>query len=99
MENVNLKNETSAFGNTVLCAVISEPKKIETYTDLPLYGKYVLVSGIDKKQYGIRRWHVCEMNDLEDGLDYRDKGQFFWLTEKGTKIEDVTHWCELPALV
>lgn len=50
-------------------------------------------------QYDIRRWHVCEMNDLEDGLDYIDKGQFFWLTEKGTKIEDVTLWCELPTLV
>ena len=99
MTNDNLKNETPTFGNTVLCAVISQPKKIETYADLPEYGKYVLVSGIDKKQYDVRRWHVCEMNDLEDGLDYRDKGQFFWLTEKGTKIEDVTHWCELPTLV
>jgi hypothetical protein len=83
----------------MLCAVISQPKKIETYADLPEYGKYVLVSGVDKMQYDIRRWHVCEMNDLEDGLDYRDKGQFFWLTEKGTKIEEVTHWCELPTLV
>jgi len=25
------------------------PIKIETYSDLPRYGKYVLVSGIDKK--------------------------------------------------
>lgn len=48
--------------------------------------------------YDTRRWHVCEMNDLEDGLDFRDKGQFFWLTENGTKIEEVTHWCELPPL-
>jgi hypothetical protein len=39
------------------------------------------------------------MNDLEDGLDFRDKGQFFWLTEKGTKIEEVTYWYELPTLV
>ena len=74
-------------------------KKIETYNDLPKYGKYVLVSGIDQKTYGIRRWHVCEMNDLEDGMDFNEKGQFFWLTENGTKIEEVTHWCELPSLV
>jgi len=99
MKNVDLKNENPTFGNTLLCAVISEPKKIETYADLPEYGKYVLVSGIDKMQYDVRRWHVWEMNDLEDGLDYRDKGQFLWLTEKGTKIEEVTHWCELPTLV
>jgi len=98
MKNADLKNETPTFGNTVLCAVISEPKKIETYADLPEYGKYVLVSGVDKMQYDIRSWHVCEMNDLEDGLDYRDKGQFFWLTESGRKIEEVTHWLELPTL-
>ena len=78
--------------------IIMTPKKIETYGDLPEYGKYVLVSGIDKQMYDTRRWHVCEMNDLEDGLDFRDKGQFFWLTENGTKIEEVTHWCELPPL-
>jgi hypothetical protein len=87
------------FAKPMLCAVISQPKKIETYADLPLYGKYVLVSGIDKKQYGTRQWHVCEMNDLEDGMDFKENGQFFWLTEKGTKIEEVTHWCELPPLV
>ena len=75
------------------------PKKIETYGDLPEYGKYVLVNGISKRIYNTRRWHVCEMNDLEDGLDFRDKGQFFWLTENGTKIEEVTHWCELPQLL
>lgn len=46
-----------------------------------------------------KKLQVCEMNDLEDGLDFRDKGQFFWLTEKGTKIEEVTYWCELPTLV
>jgi hypothetical protein len=80
------------FAKPILCAVISQPKKIETYADLPLYGKYVLVSGIDKRQYVTRQWHVCEMNDLEDG-------QFFWLTENGTKIEEVTYWCELPTLV
>jgi hypothetical protein len=74
-------------------------KKIENYSDLPEYGKYVLVSGIDQKTYGIRRWHVCEMNDLEDGMDFSEKGQFFWLTENGTKIEDVTHWIDLPSLI
>ena len=74
-------------------------KKIETYSDLPEYGKYVLVSGIDQKTYGIIKWHVCEMNDLEDGIDFSEKGHFFWLTENGTKIEDVTHYCELPDLV
>jgi hypothetical protein len=73
-----------------------DPKKIETCGDLPEYGKYVLVNGINKQMYGIRRWHVCEMDDLEDGLDFRETGQFFWLTENGTKIDDVTHWCELP---
>lgn len=73
-------------------------KKIESYDDLPEYGKYVLVNGIDNKTYGVRRWHVCEMNDLEDGMDFKEKGQFFWLTENGTKIEDVTHWCETPSL-
>ena len=75
-----------------------EIKKIETYNDLPQYGRFVLVSGIDNKTYGQRRWHVCEINDLEDGMDFKEKGQFFWLTENGTKIEDVTHWCELPKL-
>jgi hypothetical protein len=94
-------NNTESSNSTkpVLCAVISQPKKIETCADLPPYGKYVLVSGIDKKQYGTRQWHVCEMNDLEDGMDFKENCQFFWLTEKGTKIEEVTHWCELPALV
>ena len=28
------------------------PKKIETYGDLPEYGKYVLISGINKRTYG-----------------------------------------------
>jgi len=70
--------------------------KILIYSDLPKYGEFVLVSGIDKKTYGIRRWHVCEINDLEDGMDFKEHGIFYWLTENGTKIEDVTHWCELP---
>jgi len=47
--------------------------------------------------YNIRRWHVCVMDDLEDGYGYAN-GIFYWLTENGTKIEDVTHWTELPNL-
>jgi len=72
--------------------------KIEKYSDLPKYGEFVLVSGIDNKTYGIRQWHVCEMNDLEDGLDFKEKGQFYWLTENGSKIEEVSHWVGLPKL-
>ena len=71
---------------------------IETYGDLPTYGKYVLVNGVDETQYGIRRWHVCEMNDLEDGMEFKENGRFYWLTESGRKIENVTHWCELPTI-
>ena len=100
MNTENSFNEEN--GNSakhLLGDVFLYPKKIETYNDLPPYGKYVLVSGIDKRQYGERQWHVCEMNDLEDGMDFKKEGQFFWLTENGTKIEDVTHWCELPQLV
>ena len=63
---------------------------------LPEYGQYVLVQGIDDKMYGIKNCHVCEMNDLEDGLDYIDKGIFYWLTERGTEITEVTHWMNLP---
>lgn len=72
-------------------------KKIEKIKDLPEFGKYVLVSGIDKKQYGIRRMHVCCMDDLEDGVQFAKRGEFYWLTENGTKIEDVTFWRELPS--
>ena len=71
-------------------------RKIESDDDLPEYGKYVLVYGIDEKQYGIRRWHVCEMDDLEGGFDFKENGEFYWLTENGTKIDEVTHWTELP---
>ena len=74
-------------------------KKIETHFDLPDYGKYVLVKGINPKMYGIKNWHVCEMNDLEDGMDFIEKGRFFWLTEAGIRISNVTHWGELPSLI
>ena len=69
---------------------------IETFQDLPQYGKYVLVLGKDKGMYGILGWHVCEMNDLEDGMDFIENGNFYWITESGRKIEDVIEWCELP---
>lgn len=72
--------------------------KIETMGDLPPFGKYVLVKGTDEKQYGIKRWHVCEMNDLEDGIEFKENGKFVWLTESGRQITDVTEWCELPPL-
>ena len=70
--------------------------KIKTAEDLPPYGVYVLVKGTDEAQYGIKRWHVCEMNDLEDGIEFAKNGSFEWLTEKGTKITGVTEWCWLP---
>jgi hypothetical protein len=56
------------------------------------------VSGIDEKQYGTRQWHICEMNDLEDGMEFQEDGSFYWLTENGTCITQVTHWFELPNL-
>lgn len=70
-------------------------KEIKVYNDLPEYGKYVLVYGICTTycEYG---FHVCEMNDLEDGMDFNSKGEFFWLTESGEEINKVTHWMELP---
>ena len=70
--------------------------KIKTAEDLPPYGLYVLVKGTDEAQYGIESWHVCEMNDLEDGIEFAKNGSFEWLTEKGTKITGVTEWCWLP---
>lgn len=73
-------------------------REIKTYKDLPEYGEFVLVWGVDKSMYGIKAWHVCEMNDHEDGLDFRDSGRFMWLTENGTRIEDVTHWSNLPTV-
>jgi hypothetical protein len=72
--------------------------KIKTNLDLPQYDQYVLVYGIDQKQYGLPNWHVCKMNDLEDGMEFQEKGKFFWLTENGTLIQDVTHWSKLPLI-
>ena len=70
--------------------------KIKTGEDLPPYGVYVLVKGTDEKQYGIKRWHVCEMNDLEDGMEFKENGKFIWMTESGRQITGVTEWCWLP---
>jgi len=70
-------------------------KEIKVYGDLPEYGKYVLVYGICEI-YGEYGFHVCEMNDLEDGMDFQQKGEFLWLTESGERIKNVTHWSELP---
>ena len=72
--------------------------KIKTAEDLPPYGVYVLVKGTDEKQYGIKRWHVCEMNDLEDGMEFKENGKFIWMTESGRQITDVTEWCMLPPI-
>jgi hypothetical protein len=69
--------------------------EIKKFKDLPKYGEYVLVCGINKKQYNKRELHVCEINDLEDSMDWRTKGSFHWLTENGTEIKDVTHWGHL----
>jgi hypothetical protein len=35
--------------------------KINNNYDLPEYGKYVLVYGRNKNQYGVMNWHVCAM--------------------------------------
>ncbi len=73
-----------------------KPKKLNSDSDYPPYGKYVLVFGVDNSTYKVKRWHVCDMNDLEDGIQFQKTGEFYWTTENGTIIEDVTHWCELP---
>lgn len=70
--------------------------KIENYKDLPEYGKSVLVYGIGKT-YSHPSFHVCTMDDLEDGLDYKDSGAFYWLTEAGERIENVKYWIKLPS--
>lgn len=70
--------------------------KIDGNKNLPEYGKDVLVIGKNNKMYGDAKMHVCSMDDLEDGMDFKENGDFYWLTENGTKIEDVTHWTELP---
>jgi hypothetical protein len=71
-------------------------KKIILYSDLPTYGNYVLVIGKNKRQYDQINIHVACMDDLEDGMDFRESGKFYWLTENGIRIEEVTHWMALP---
>ena len=73
-----------------------ELHKINDFTDLPKYGKDVLIYGVDKKQYDTPKFHVAQMDDLEDGIGFEKTGEFYWLTENGTKIEYVTHWAYLP---
>jgi len=77
-------------------ALQSESEWISVEDRLPEYGKYVLVVGTNRMQYDIKRHHVCEMNDLEDGIEFKENGQFYWLTESGRRIDKVTHWMPLP---
>jgi len=76
-----------------------EWNKIECYNDLPQYGKYVMVLGIDNNMYDLENVHICMMDDLEDGFDFRYNGTFYWLTENGTKITNVNFWCEIPSYI
>lgn len=69
--------------------------KINNYKDLPEYGKSVLVYGVGKT-YSHPSFHVVAMDDLEDGLDFKENGNFYWLTEAGEAIENVRYWIELP---
>ena len=71
-------------------------KWISVEDRLPEYGTQILVYGIDKAMYGVKKFHVCEMDDLEDGMEFQESRSFYWLTEKGTKIDNVTHWTPLP---
>ena len=66
---------------------------IITDPNLLIFGKYYLVCGIDKGVDNVRRWHVCSMDDLEDGVDYNKNGSFNWYTESGRKILDVYPYC------
>lgn len=70
--------------------------KLEKFKDLPEYGTYVLVYGKDEKMYDQMSFHVACMDDLEDGCEFTENGNFNWLTEAGRKITNVTHWTELP---
>ena len=62
---------------------------------LPKYDTDVLVWGKDVKRYDKYACHVCSMDDLEDGMEYKKTGEFMWLTEKGHEISKVTHWMPL----
>lgn len=74
-------------------------KEIKTYNDLPEYGKYVIVLGVDDRIYGIERPHICCMDDCEDGMEFRQTGYFHWLKEDGCRIKNVKFWCEIPKFI
>jgi len=73
--------------------------EIKVFGDLPKYGKLVVVLGKDNKMYGDESYHICCMDDLEDGYDFRNTGFFYWLTENGAKITDVFYWCDIPTFI
>lgn len=73
--------------------------EIITYNDLPEYGKYVIVIGRDKRTYDIESYHICCMDDGEDGYEFIKYGTFKWLTESGSSIQDVKYWCEIPTFI
>lgn len=49
--------------------------------------EYHLVYGVDESLYGTPSFHVACYSDLEDGFD----GEFYWYTESGVLITNVTH--------
>ncbi|MSX08863.1 MAG: hypothetical protein F2801_22015 [Actinobacteria bacterium] len=73
-------------------------KEIITNVDLPEYGKYVLVLGIDRRQYSSTNYHVCYMDDMADGVEFMKNGNFYWLTENGTEIKYVRFWKEIEEI-
>lgn len=79
-----------------LAEELFKPKWISVEEQLPKYGNYVLVNDIDERTYGQSNYHVCCMDDLEDGEDFKETGSFMWLTENGTQILKVTKWMEIP---
>lgn len=76
-----------------------EWKIIETYNDLPEYGKYVMVLGKDIRIYNKETYHICCIDDNEDGYEFNKTGYFNWLREDGVKIHDVKYWCDIPMFI
>ena len=76
-----------------------EYHEIKTYGDLPEFGKYVIVIGTDKNMYNMESYHICCIDDGEDGFEFKTSGYFIWITENGTKISDVKYWCEIPTFI
>jgi len=62
----------------------------------PEYGEPVLVFGKMKKINSTKRWYIAAMDDLKNGELFQDTGDFFWVTENGNLITDVTYWEYLP---